>query len=188
MWNIYVALCRLSWSVKNCVQPGKYSRILYFYNFNSGLCYCFFMFWRWECSWLGWGSWLISMCAAWTLCCRTWQQMKENNQTSHSLQNQDCSGPWCILARYIYCFKQPWLLFLCFCIPTCKIFSKGTHFMFRGGEKKVKTKSWRVVKIKYFSPVNCPKSFIIKEAKETGPLVQPSNPFLWVQNESYEDS
>lgn len=50
--------------------------------------------------------------------------------------------------------------------------------MFRGGEKKVKMKSRRAIKINYFSPVNFAKSLIIKEAKETGPLVQLSNPFL----------
>lgn len=121
-----------------------------------------------------------------------WQEletrMKEYIQTSQSLQNQDHSGPWCILAKYIYCFKQLCLLFLRPCIPTCKIFSKGIQFMARGGEKKVNLKSRMVVKIKYFSPVNFPESLIIKQAQETGCLVQPSNQFLQVQNESYEDS
>lgn len=60
--------------------------------------------------------------------------------------------------------------------------------MSKGGEKKVKMKSIRVVKMKYFSPVNLPKSLITKGAQETGPLVQPSNLFLYVQDESYEDS
>lgn len=53
-------------------------------------------------------------------------RMKENIQTSLSLHfPPDCSGPWCILAKYIHCFKQPCLLFLCPYIPICKIFSKG---------------------------------------------------------------
>lgn len=39
------------------------------------------------------------------------------------------------------------------------------------GEKKVKTKSRRVFKINYFSPVNFPRSLIIRESQETCPLV-----------------
>lgn len=97
-------------------------------------------------------------------------RMKENTPASHSLKNQDHSGPWYILTKYIYCFKQP-CLFLHICIPTCKFFSKEIYFTSRGGEKKVKTKSRRVFKINYFSPVNFPKSLTIRESQETCPLV-----------------
>lgn len=84
MWNIYVSLCSLSWPGKNSVQSGKYRIIWYFYYFPSDLCYCFFVFQRWECSWLRWGSWLISMCAAWILCGRSWKQEWKNTSRLHN--------------------------------------------------------------------------------------------------------